>query len=129
MRDRPNCKARTQKQGLELIHAGIRKEQRGIVDRDTRRARPKGVPVLLHEKIKKSLADLGHGPFLRLFLLFTAAHDMLLLRILGCLINPRLVQFSFCSDSLFVDGLFRRFGSSLFHRSFVFRCAGQTHQK
>mmetsp|Transcript_3069 Transcript_3069/g.8674 ORF Transcript_3069/g.8674 Transcript_3069/m.8674 type:complete len:252 (+) Transcript_3069:2299-3054(+) len=55
--------ASAQKQRLVLIHSGIGKEQRWIVDRYTRTAGPKSVTMLLDKKVNKGLSDLVHGPF------------------------------------------------------------------
>ena len=46
---------------LELIHAGVGEEQRGIVLRDDGRGGNEGVAVLLDEEIEELLADLGGG--------------------------------------------------------------------
>lgn len=53
----------SQKDALELVHAGIGKQERGVVVGHARRRRPKHVRVLLHEKIDKGRSDLVHWPF------------------------------------------------------------------
>lgn len=52
----------SQEQGLELVHASIGKQERGIVVWHTGRGRPEHVRVLLHEEIDKRRPDLVHRP-------------------------------------------------------------------
>ena len=52
----------TKKQRLVLIHSCIGEQQGRIIDWNARTRRPKGVPMLLDEKVDKGLARLVHGP-------------------------------------------------------------------
>ncbi len=50
---------------LELVHAGVGEEKRGVVERDDGRTGDEGVAVLLHEEIEELLADLVGGHWRR----------------------------------------------------------------
>jgi hypothetical protein len=50
-----------------LVHAGVGKEQGGIVHWDAGTALPEAVTMFLHEEVNEGTADLLHGPFQLLF--------------------------------------------------------------
>jgi len=59
--DRPFVRPRAgaEEDVLELVHAGIGEQQRGVVMRHDARRGHEGVPVLLDEEVDELLTDLG----------------------------------------------------------------------
>ena len=69
-----------EKHVLELVHAGIGKEQRRIVERHDARRRHRGVAMLLDEEINEVLADFIGGAHGILSLAWVIRHWSLVIR-------------------------------------------------